>query len=598
MPHAIQKSEKRAVMPSGLQASSFSISNLLAGPFLFNIPAYQRPFSWGAEEAGQLLDDLVDAAGIGTGNTPEPDYFLGTILLMDAAPLADVERLSISMSPRSLDIVDGQQRLVTLLTLFAVMRDLEGNPKGRIARRVRAIMNARRSRGFFAGVMPRMLLGARDQPFFAQYVCEPGATNRSPETDPDGAGAALLDVRDHFIAQLAEYSIADRIRLCDYILDHCEVVLILSGEIDRAYRMFIVLNERGKKLQRNEILKADVISGLKSANVAWAVKAWDDTSADLGDDFETFFSHLRTIYGHTRPQIVSAVRAVVNEEGGGAPFIQNALLPYSGTFSAIRRNSHQDSGLTPRMRWYLHYLNRLADGDWAPAAMVALKNRHETPAACERLLAEIDRVAHLQRLLCLGAGRRKKRFSDITAAIRHDSEPTASQSVFSFSREEVRNLAFHLKDLHKRNQKICKLLLLRLNDEMTGTMGNVELDKLTVEHVLPQRPPKASEWRQWFPSADERSHYTETLGNLVLVSQSQNDKARNALFADKKLIFASPAPLAITRDVLSCAMWTKAEIEQRESGLFAAIERIWRIELPQARAGGSKSAEMPKITTA
>lgn len=586
---------KRVLMPSGLQASSFSISDILSGPFLLNVPVYQRPYAWGSDEAGQLLDDLLDAAGIETGNAPDPDYFLGAVLLMESRPAQSPEniRLTKSMAPRSFDIVDGQQRLVTLLTLIAVLRDLEPNPKSHIARRADAVMSVRSGRGFFPTFTPRIQLSHRDQPFFIRYICAPGSTRLEPEAVAEGAEAALLEVRDHFIAQLSQYSQADRNRICDYVLDHCEVVVILSGEIDRAYRMFIVLNERGKKLQRNDILKADVISRLKPEEVDWGVKAWDQTAAELGDDFETFFSHLRTIYGHSRPQIVSAVRAVVNEEGGGAPFIRNALLPLAGTFSAIRRNSADYGDLSPRMRWYLHYLNRLADGDWAPAAMLALKDRHNNPAACERLLGEIDRMAHLLRLLCLGAGRRKKRFSDIADAIRQHGYVTATHDAFAITREETRNIAFHLRDLHKRNQKICKLLLLRLNDEISGSINRIDPDKLTIEHVLPQRPPKSSEWRQWFPSADDRAACTESLGNLVLITQSQNDKARNAFFPEKKAIFSSGHILPITRDVVASTQWGKAEIEEREARLLAVLQRIWRIDLPQARAQNTTSAQPP-----
>ena len=101
-------------------------------------------------------------------------------------------------------------------------------------------------------------------------------------------------------------------------------------------------------------------------------------STRLGDEFEAFFSHVRTIYGHTKPQVVSAVRAVMREEGGAAPFLKNAFLPLANAYAAVRLNgAGGDDALTERMRWHITYLNRLADGDWAPAAMLALKNRRE-----------------------------------------------------------------------------------------------------------------------------------------------------------------------------------------------------------------------------
>lgn len=576
-------------MASGLQSSSFSIFDLLSGFFLLNVPLYQRPFAWTKEEAGQLLDDLIESAGIENDTQPDPDYFLGAVLLMDTSESPPI-KLGAMKTNREFDIVDGQQRLVTLLTLAAVLRDMEASPKAAVAKRAQEMIMAKLRSGFFRSERYRIHLATREQPFFEKFILEPGATLRQPDDVPEGPEAALLEVRDHFIEQMKGYAPSQRQKFFEHMADRCEVVVILSDDIDRAYRMFIVLNERGKSLQRNDILKADVISRIAAPDVAWAVRAWDDTNAELGADFETFFSHLRTIYGHSRAQVVSAVRSVVREEGGAAPFIKNALLPLAETFAAIRKNDETVPGLTPRMRWYLHYLNRHSEGDWAPAAMLALRTRTEDPDGCERLLAEIDRLAHLLRLLCLGTGRRNKRFADVVTAMRAGDVMDPSHTVFAVSRDEIRNIAFHLKDLHKRNQKMCKLLLLRLNDEIAGTISHIDPSQYTIEHVLPQRPSAASEWRKWFPSTETRAQCTESLGNLVLITQSQNDKARNATFAEKKKIFSQGSVLPITRDVLQCAEWHKFEIDAREEHLLGIMRRIWRVDLPGPK-GPSPSKE-------
>jgi len=572
-------------MPSGLQSASFTVAEVLSGPFLLNVPVYQRPYAWTPDEAGQLLDDIVEAAGIESGLPPDPDYFLGTVLLMDAAGGEPV-RLSSKMASREFDIVDGQQRLVTLLTLVAVLRDLDRTTRRSIARRASVMITAHRGGRFFRAQRSRILLAERERTFFENYVLRPESTGVAPVELPAGPEKFIFDVRDHFVSVLSEYSNEDRLRLFDYVMEHCELVVILSDDIDRAYRMFIVLNERGKKLQRNDILKADVIRRLEPADMDWAVREWDAASARLGGDFETFFSHLRTIYGHTRPQIVSAVRAVMREEGGAAPFLRNAFLPLASTFAAMRANDPDAyGGLSARMRWYLHFLNRLPDGDWAPAATLALKDRHANPAGSERVLSEIDRLAHLLRILCLGTGRRKRRFSDVVDAIRSGEAADPSHPVWNIPRDEVRNMGFHLKDLHKRNQKMCKLLLLRLNDELAGKISGADPDRYTVEHVLPQRPPGSSEWRVWFPASDERGRCTESLGNLVLVTQQQNDKARNATFVEKKIIFRQGGDvLSITRAVLERPEWRAADIEAREEQLFDLMRTLWRIDLPRAKA--------------
>ena len=192
-------------MASGLQASAFLVSDILSGPFLLDVPIYQRPYAWTPDEAGQLLDDLLEGAGVEPGGEPEPDYFLGSIVLMDTTNSAS-ERLSTRMASRTFDIIDGQQRLVTVLTLFAVLRDLEKDPKAPIGKSVATMVKAQMGSRFFKSERSRIHLASRERAYFESYVLEPGSTLKSPDDAPDGADAALAEVRDHFVATLEELS--------------------------------------------------------------------------------------------------------------------------------------------------------------------------------------------------------------------------------------------------------------------------------------------------------------------------------------------------------------------------------------------------------
>ena len=569
-----------------LPSASLTVAEIFSGPFLLNIPTYQRPYSWGRDEAGQLLEDVLDAAGLDDGQEPESDYFLGTVLLMDTSGLKT--RLSPKLPAREFDIVDGQQRLVTMMTLFAVLRDLENNMRGPLSKRATAMITAQQGTRFFRTERFRLHLSTRDRDFFERYVLKPGSTLEAPQKDgQSGQDAALLEVRDHFLIELKEMTEAQRLRLGTYLAGNCHLVAILSHDIDRAHRMFIVLNERGKKLRRNDILKADLLSRVSLEQIAWAEKSWDSASDKLGESFEDFFAHVRAIYGYKKPQIISGIRSAITDHGGAEPFLRKVFLPLAASYSLIKDESEP---LPESLRRPLLYLNRLAAADWAPAAMLALRDWQSDPNYAAYLLNEIDRLAHLLRLLCLGTGKRVRKFADVVAALRSGLPVNADSDIFQLSREETRNIAYHLRDLHRRNPKICKLLLLRLSDEMGGTAPAPRPDDYTIEHVLPQRPSSTSEWRRWFPSADDRSRCTESIGNLVLISDKQNDKARNASFGTKKEIYlkaeAKTPVLPTTREVLQCSEWHRFEIEAREERMIDWIEKIWRIDLATLRSGG------------
>ena len=68
---------------------------------LYQIPRYQRPYSWGEEQLEKLWDDLKDAI------ENDPYYFLGSIITAKPQDASNY-----------IDVVDGQQRLTTLLILL------------------------------------------------------------------------------------------------------------------------------------------------------------------------------------------------------------------------------------------------------------------------------------------------------------------------------------------------------------------------------------------------------------------------------------------------------------------------------------------------
>jgi uncharacterized protein with ParB-like and HNH nuclease domain len=164
----------------GLPTASLTITDLFTTPFHFSVPCYQRPYSWTIKEAGQLLEDILTAAGLGgmVGGR-EPDYFLGTILLLDGTG-SDLPKAR-EREPRLFEIVDGQQRLVTLAMLAAVLRDL-GTERWRWGSRNRLdqLVTADAAATKLKGIRFRIELRAREQEFLETYVQARGSCAAMP----------------------------------------------------------------------------------------------------------------------------------------------------------------------------------------------------------------------------------------------------------------------------------------------------------------------------------------------------------------------------------------------------------------------------------
>jgi len=105
-------------MALSLNAEQKPILKILKIEDQYIIPSYQRPYSWQYEQCLQLYNDMMENfKPINEQNNilPSKDYFLGNIIIAKNEENRDL-----------LDVIDGQQRLTTLLLIikvFSLLRD-------------------------------------------------------------------------------------------------------------------------------------------------------------------------------------------------------------------------------------------------------------------------------------------------------------------------------------------------------------------------------------------------------------------------------------------------------------------------------------------
>ncbi len=593
-----------------LPTRSVRLSELFASSHTYAVPAYQRPYSWTVLQAGQLLDDITLAAGIEGEDEAETDYFLGSILLLDALPEAQAADRARD-APRKLEIVDGQQRLVTLTILAAALRDLASDDRSEIANRLDLLVNqetsaSKKNPGWVASIVARstrsredafdtvdaeapfrMWLRGQQHEILTKFVQERGACLREVPEDlsENNQECTILAVRGALMATLSTMDEDQRDTLANFLCDFCHFVVIEAKDVDRALRMFIVLNGRGMELKRKDILKAEVLRSVSFKDADLALAIWSEAERKIGSRFEDFFSQLRAVHGYGRKKIIAGVREVIQKCGGPLPFLRNEFAPLANAYHKIVNARDPDIEMTSKLRRHLVGLLRLNGTDWMPATMLVIRNSDLVGGKAESIVAEIERLAYAQRLLCLGASRRTIKFARIVAALDAGEIQGGDLSLFKIKRVEVRTISHNLKDLYSRNPQICKQLLLRLNDELESNPVLVAPSDYTVEHVLARRPATMSDWRKKFPDAEQRLACMTSLGNLVLISEAQNDRARNAEFTTKKKVIqgsgqgARNGILEITRDAFRADTWVPEEVEARDARLRAMITKLWRIDV-------------------
>jgi hypothetical protein len=567
-------------MSSPFAAQAMSLGQLFSDPNFIHVPSYQRAFAWTREEAGRLLDDVAEA--LDEGDTVNGgDYFLGPMLFIEPAPpTGRIASWKASRTGRVHDVVDGLQRLTTLTILFCVLRDLDaegGEPA-----------NDRLLAAIGTSARVRLVLRKPEETFFQAHVRRRGATVAQPAQGSLSLSEARIhEVREHMRQTLAEWDAAQRRQLADFLLDKCHIVLVSATGIDRAHRMFTVLNATGRPLARNDILKASLLGSVPAAALDRATAIWDAAQARLGADFDSLFSHIRSVHRRTSAPIISGIHEIAAEQGGADAFVARVLGPAAAALDDIRNARHAGSPHSAAIAASLRHLSWLRGGDWIPPALLCWLERGKEPAELAWFLGQLDRLAYALRILAMGTKRRSTRIGNLLAAMRNGDDLKAPASPLRLTRDEQSTFRHNLRDLHARSAPMAKLVLLRLNEQMAGGPLDLPIDDLTVEHLLPRKPAPSSRWREWYPDPAERGQCTESLGNLVLMTRAQNDKAGNQDFALKQEVLfkggGGTLALPINDYVRGQAEWRAAQVKEREAELLRLIARMWDIPLPAHR---------------
>ncbi|HXF55506.1 MAG TPA: DUF262 domain-containing HNH endonuclease family protein [Hyphomicrobiaceae bacterium] len=579
-------------MQGRLASEDLSVAELLSGRFAFTIPPFQRDLTWTKSEAGQLLDDIASALDDVERTGRKTPYFLGTMLFVTGEGEDGKRRTQ----PRLVEVVDGQQRLTTLTILFAVLRDL-APAEERVALHALIASPASNSGGY------QLQLKDGDSGFFQAAIQAPGAARQRHTTPADASNVSrrnIEDIRRELVARLGrEFSAEERSRFATFARRHCRVLVVTADDFDYAYQIFLTINDRGKRLTVGDIFRGEILGPLDGAQrrrfeqVIEEMDKYLDAAESTRVRGKTFFSHLAAIYGWSAKGIVQELRRAVARHGGPRAFAAEVFAPMAEAYLDVKRRGAGKAESIEQQLTALTWLEQHGDDDWVPAAMLGLVRLKHDSARLAQYLEELDRFAH--GLMALGCGRpaRKRHFVPALRRILASPEMPDPKTLFVIAPGDQRQILRRMATrLHLLDPPTCRLVLLRLDAAVSGrplAAYQHWLDarlpasqRLTVEHVLPRGGIKDGEWQRLFPNWAHRQVVSECIGNLVLVTEQQNQSARQAEFKAKQEIFFTdgPHPIHLTDLLRQERTWDQAAIERRHQLMMQAAQRLWRLEGP------------------
>ena len=579
-------------MKHNLSAKEQAISRIFSDDYVFAVPGYQRPYSWGTEQARELLDDLLGYMRSNSSNLEDmAPYFLGSIVLIKEEGNARAT------------VVDGQQRLTTLTLLLSAIRATvdEAAIQTGITKRIYEhgdVVTA-------TPAMYRLSLRDRDRDFFRKYVQhEDGISTLVGLNDklPDAHDRLRTNAR-LFLEELGKLDQDTLKKLVQFIATRCYLVTVATPDLDSAYRIFGVLNSRGLDLSATDILKAEIIGAIPGDKRDVYTKKWEDIEESLGRDaFSELFSHIRMVYRKTKPQ-GTLLKEFRDHVGPAEPiaFIDQVLEPMADAFTEISDADFSSQRHAETINQSLKWLNRIEFKDWMPPALTFFSTHRNDPEGMLRFFADLERLAYTMLVRKSGVNERIDRFSKLTAAIESGADLYVADSPLQLNPREqqqtYRALAGPIYDTHSARQ--LSVILLRLDGLLSDGKATYDQEVVTIEHVLPQTPKHGSEWTAWIPGDQVREQWVHRLGNLALLSRKKNSSASNWDFDRKKNTYfkkGGVSSFALTTQVLNHAQWTTGVLELRQQELLGLLEEQWRlsdrttvadVELPEISANSA-----------
>jgi len=527
-----------------------------------------------------LWDDLIDLYEAATldnedGRTPAKQHFIGSVVTMPSR--TGPEEVT------KYTLIDGQQRLTTLLVLLAAIRDqaMKAGDQN-LADKIRDmyLINAYQSDTDRFKILPTV----GDEPNKsdrAAFICIMQDARTRAEMEPWVTG--IKDLYIYFLNKLRRETGIDLEVLVQTVLTKLLLVSIMVDEHDNPHVIFESLNYKGRPLSQSDLIRNYFFMRVHESEHARVYSAyWQPMEKLLEDAMTEFIRHfMMRDGGHVKQTDVYYALKVKyeNEPEQSLLDLLAELRRYAAFYACL---IHQENESSLEIRCRLSRLNRLEStvlypfllniySDYTDGAvdesqfvriLDALENFLIRRYVCGVMRAPLNKeMPLLYRRATAASGRNLVKGVQLVLA----SSDYPSDDEFETNLCEI--------SLYGRGDKRdkSKLILERLELSF-GHKEQVPLEELTVEHVMPQT---LTEWWEDHLGEDYDETHEEllhTLGNLTLTRY--NPELSNADYAAKRRILMR-SHIELNNHFRDVERWDAEAISHRSRSLAARALMIW-----------------------
>lgn len=539
-------------MPTPLNASA-STAGALFGSSSFSVPDYQREYAWTGEEVAQFWNDFKN-------NLHTPSYFLGLIILA-----SDEDRSY---------VVDGQQRIVTLSLLAAAIRQ-ESLSRGRkaLADIVESTFLKVVSYKTDERLARTELIDSDDNATFLRII-NSDTSNITPQLDDaeanDGISPRLWASYQLLRNNLRAHISSDPFQLLgtwvEFITEKLYFAIFNHPDKETAYKVFEVINDRGRDLTTADLLKNYVLSqsGTERERV---YNDWKALSGDFGTDGSNnivqFIRHVVTSRsGYVLPSELYSFVSGASDRGSKPRPRPLELVEHMKAAAPLYEQmvdpSREGPGSADEVGSY-QVLNDLSVITVRPI-LLAL---HDVPNSDEGVDYLLRLVVRRVVVGSLGTGNIERRFGDVARQIRETTDwRVLSRDLMDLNppREDF------IEQLRKRSMSKATLSFLRrsivqntIYPHSIGTLHFIQTKKSLQDEM----------------GDETHSRWVSTIGNTFLADIDRRPPSIEDWSDFKAEMINHAVPGEWTEHMWDNANWSVSEIQDFGEALATAAADIW-----------------------
>lgn len=521
----------------------------------YHVPLYQRPYDWEIDKVSELWDDV---------SKNDPGYFLGTVLFMPKPPE--------EQHPVNFEVVDGQQRLATLLLLLrATIETLDKQGAKETAAEFQKEYVAQRPAGVDKSKLT-LTLSKRDKEKFENLLLGEPFTKRSTLTSWRNLDKTIQFFHEKFEQLGANQGKDGIVKFINEKVLKLSFLEVQLGTDSDVYQFFETLNDRGMDLSIADLVKNRVCAeaAKQGKSVEDSASTIDHISEEIGPGkFKTFLLHYCWANGQgeeptPRKKLMDWYGERISQAGDVKKFLdhlENSALQHYVNF--VEPSKCPDKV----KRVAFTYLDALGATRCYPLLLkgeeyLSKKDFLRLCSAVEILTFRHSTILKRDAKVLEGA---------FYGLIRNIQEEKPIEEILKTFRQQgalktdsLFKLAF--AEFVPANHKLARYTLWKLEEAKAGKkQARLDWDSLTLEHILPEK----LDW-------EGREEYLERLGNLTLLSAKMNEDAANKPFKGKKeKVYQKERRIKITKDLVEYSDFSKDTILSRQKEFADPAVEIW-----------------------